>query len=70
MHSLARFVAGALAVSHATAVYTGFNYGDKHSDGSVKQQSDYESEFSTAKNLVGAPGFTSARLYTSIVRFP
>ncbi|RMJ21798.1 hypothetical protein PHISP_07335 [Aspergillus sp. HF37] len=65
MHSLARVVASALAVSSAAAVYTGFNYGDKFTDGSIKQQSDYEKEFSTAKNLVGAEGFTSARLYTS-----
>lgn len=67
MHSFARLVTSALAVSSASAVYTGFNYGDKLSDGSVKQQSDYEAEFSTAQNLVGASGFNSARLYTSIV---
>lgn len=67
MHSFARFVASALAVSTTTAVYTGFNYGNTHTDGSIKQQSDYEAEFRTAKNLVGAPGFTSARLYTSVV---
>jgi glucan endo-1,3-beta-D-glucosidase len=67
MHSFARLVASALAVSSAAAVYTGFNYGDRLTDGSIKQQSDYEKEFWTAKNLVGAEGFTSARLYTSIV---
>lgn len=68
MHSFARVMAGALAVSTTTAVYTGFNYDNTHSDGSVKQQSDFEAEFRTAKNLVGAPSFTSARLFTSVVR--
>lgn len=50
------------------AVECGFNYGATFSDGSVKQQSDFQAEFNTAKNLKGASGkFTSARLYTMIV---
>ncbi|RHZ47014.1 GPI-anchored beta-1,3-endoglucanase EglC [Aspergillus thermomutatus] len=58
----------ALALSLATseAAYQGFNYGSTKSDGSSKTQSDFQSEFSTAKNLVGTSGFTSARLYTMI----
>jgi glucan endo-1,3-beta-D-glucosidase len=49
-------------------VYTGFNYGSTFTDGSAKAQSDFQAEFTTAKNLVGTSGaFTSARLYTMIV---
>lgn len=50
----------------AYAAERGFNYGSTFSDGSIKHQSDFEGEFTSAKNLVGAPGFTSARLYTMI----
>lgn len=62
----------ALAASLSTAsaaVYKGFNYGATKSDGyAPRVQSDFQSLFQTAKNLVGATGFTSARLYTTIVR--
>lgn len=60
---------GLLALAgSASAVYQGFNYGATKSDGyTVRAQSDFESLFSTAKNLVGTSGFTSARLYTMIV---
>jgi glucan endo-1,3-beta-D-glucosidase len=51
----------------SSAVLQGFNYGSTQSDGSFKVQSDFESEFQTAQNLVGTSGFTSARLYTCIV---
>lgn len=54
----------ALAAS-ALAAQKGFNYGSTFSDGTVKQQSDYENEFTSAKNLDGQ-SFTSARLYTMI----
>jgi glucan endo-1,3-beta-D-glucosidase len=50
----------ALAASLSTTsavVYKGFNYGS---------DADFETEFNTAKNLVGTSGFTSARLYTMI----
>ncbi|RLL95291.1 hypothetical protein CFD26_102962 [Aspergillus turcosus] len=56
----------ALALATSEAAYQGFNYGSTKSDGSVKSQSDFQSEFLTAKNLVGTSGFTSARLYTMI----
>ncbi|GIK05514.1 hypothetical protein Aspvir_009627 [Aspergillus viridinutans] len=61
-----RLVALALALATSEAAHQGFNYGSTKSDGSVKSQSDFQSEFSTAKNLVGTSGFTSARLYTMI----
>lgn len=60
----------ALAASVSTAsaaVYQGFNYGSTLTDGSAKSQADFQNEFTTAKNLVGTSGFTSARLYTMIV---
>ncbi|MCJ1415413.1 hypothetical protein MMC32_001745 [Xylographa parallela] len=59
----------ALAASLATtsaAALQGFNYGSTFTDGSAKMTSDYQSEFTTAQNLVGTSGFTSARLYTMI----
>jgi glucan endo-1,3-beta-D-glucosidase len=63
----AQFLALAMAVATSEAVSQGFNYGATKGDGSVKTQSDFETEFTTAKNLVGTDnGFTSARLYTMI----
>jgi len=56
----------ALSSSVSATVYKGFNYGSTFTDGSVKIQADFEDEFTAAKNLVGASGFTSARLYTMI----
>jgi glucan endo-1,3-beta-D-glucosidase len=54
-------------LSTAAAVFQGFNYGATFTDGSVKQQADFENEFNTAKNLAGTSGaFTSGRLYTMI----
>ncbi|KAL2167771.1 hypothetical protein VTG60DRAFT_831 [Thermothelomyces hinnuleus] len=51
------------------AAYQGFNYGAFFTDNTPKMQSDFEAEFKTAQNLLGAPagGFNSARLYTMIV---
>lgn len=57
----------AASLSTSTAVYQGFNYGATKSDGvTFRYQADFQSLFSTAKNLVGTSGFTSARLYTMI----
>lgn len=64
---LTQLLALALSLATSEAAYKGFNYGDKKPDGSSKYQADFASEFETAQNLVGAPGFTSARLYTMIV---
>jgi glucan endo-1,3-beta-D-glucosidase len=50
----------------ASAVYQGFNYGSTFSDGSFVLEADFQSLFTTAQNLVGTSGFTSARLYTMI----
>lgn len=61
-------LAGLLALAcTAEAAIKGFNYGNLLPSGGVKQQSDFETEFQTAKDLVGTSGFTSARLYTMIV---
>ncbi|MCJ1294109.1 hypothetical protein MMC34_005666 [Xylographa carneopallida] len=57
--------AASLATTSAAALQ-GFNYGSTFTDGSAKMLSDYQSEFTTAQNLVGTSGFTSARLYTMI----
>jgi len=60
-------LAWAAAVAATEAAYIGFNYGSTFTDGSAKQQSDFEAEFNRAKNLPGTQGeFTSARLYTMI----
>lgn len=60
-------VAGLLALAAtASAAVKGFNYGATFANGVPKQQSDFEAEFSAAQKLVGAPGFTSARLYSMV----
>jgi len=58
----------AASLSTAAAISQGFNYGSTNADGTYKVQSDFENDFNTAKNLVGTSGFTSARLYTTLVR--
>lgn len=63
-------LAFALSLSPAAAVTKGFNYGSTHGDGSFKSQQDFLNEFKTAKGLVGASDFNSARLYTMIVSTP
>lgn len=68
MKTVANAVALAMAVSPAAAVYKGFNYGSTNDDGSYRDQADFESQFETAAALVGTEGFTSARLYTMVVR--
>ncbi|KAL9624901.1 MAG: hypothetical protein Q9160_000948 [Pyrenula sp. 1 TL-2023] len=50
----------------SSAVYQGFNYGATFTDNSAKQQSDFQNEFSTAQQLAGNSGFTSARLFTTV----
>lgn len=63
----AQFLALAMAVATSEAVSQGFNYGATKGDGSVKSEADFQTEFNTAKNLVGTDNaFTSARLYTMI----
>jgi glucan endo-1,3-beta-D-glucosidase len=56
----------AASVASASAVYQGFSYGSTFTDNSPVVQSDFQNEFTTAQNLVGTSGFTSARLYTMI----
>lgn len=68
MRSAAALLTLAASVVEVAAVYKGFNYGATKSDGyAPRVQSDFQSLFATAKSLVGAEGFTSARLYTTIV---
>lgn len=58
----------AAKLSAASAAFQGFNYGATKSDGSFMFQADFEASFKNAKELVGTNGgFTSARLYTTIV---
>lgn len=62
-----RVTGGILALAAgASAATKGFNYGSTFTSGAAKQQADFEAEFSAAQKLAGAPGFTSARLYTMI----
>lgn len=56
-----------LALVSSAAAIKGFNYGSTFTNGAAKAQSDFEAEFTTAANLEGTDGFTSARLYTMIV---
>ncbi|KAK4156854.1 hypothetical protein C8A00DRAFT_12274 [Chaetomidium leptoderma] len=55
-------------ISSVRAAHQGFNYGAFFTDNTPKTQADFEAEFKTAQNLVGAPGggFNSARLYTML----
>lgn len=62
-----KIVAASALVASASAKYLGFNSGSTHGDGSAKVQADFESEFTTAQGLKGAPGvFNAIRLYTNI----
>jgi len=61
------FVASALALATGSlAIEKGFNYGATNADSSCRKYEDFHKMFTRSRNLVGAPGFTSARLYTSI----
>ncbi|KAI1210879.1 glycoside hydrolase family 17 protein [Annulohypoxylon truncatum] len=62
MHSLTSL----LALASTAAAIQGFNYGSTFTNGAAKTQSDFENEFTTAQNLVGTSGWTSARLYTMV----
>jgi glucan endo-1,3-beta-D-glucosidase len=63
---LKNLLALASLAASVSAVYQGFNYGPTNSDGSVVVQSEFTDLFTTAQQLVGTSGFTSARLYTMI----
>ncbi|KAK3687511.1 glycoside hydrolase superfamily [Podospora appendiculata] len=64
MHTTSTLVALAATFSSAMAVYKGFNYGAELGLDVYKKESEWELEFNAAQGLAGAPGFTSARLYT------
>jgi len=59
-------LAASLPAVSAFGVLKGFNYGSTDASGAIKDQARFEHEFTTAQNLVGTSGFTSARLYTTI----
>ncbi|KAI0840932.1 glycoside hydrolase family 17 protein [Hypoxylon sp. FL0890] len=59
-------IASILALATTASAIHGFNYGSTFTTGAAKQQSDFESEFTTAQNLKGTSGWTSARLYTMV----
>jgi len=59
-------LAASLSVASAETIYKGFNYGSTQTDGSAKSYQDFHDEFSTARSLLNAPGFTSARLFTTV----
>ncbi|KAI1422254.1 glycoside hydrolase [Xylaria sp. FL1777] len=63
MHKIALLTALASA---ASATRLGFNYGSTFTNGAAKMQPDFEAEFTTAANLKGTKGWTSARLYTMV----
>ncbi|CBX92291.1 hypothetical protein IAQ61_006310 [Plenodomus lingam] len=52
--------------STALAQTKGFNYGATNADGSCRGYNDFVRFFNEAKSLPGAPGFNTARLYTSV----
>jgi glucan endo-1,3-beta-D-glucosidase len=56
----------AYILSAEAATINGFNSGATFGDGSLKVQSDFESEFRAMQNLPGATCFNSVRLFTSI----
>ncbi|KAI0387700.1 glycoside hydrolase family 17 protein [Hypomontagnella monticulosa] len=62
MHTLTSL----LALATTASAIQGFNYGSTFTTGAAKQQSDFENEFTTAQNLKGTSGWTSARLYTMV----
>ncbi|KAI1776865.1 glycoside hydrolase family 17 protein [Hypoxylon cercidicola] len=59
-------IASILALATTASAIQGFNYGSTFTTGAAKQQSDFENEFTTAQNLKGTSGWTSARLYTMV----
>lgn len=61
-------LATALGLASATVaqVQKGFNYGATFENGACRWRDDFSYLFNTARNLPGASGFTSARLYTMI----
>lgn len=69
-NALIMALAAALLLPVSASTTVGFNYGANAPNGSVYQQSDFQSMFTGAQALAGTNGmFASARLYTSIVRF-
>ena len=55
-----------VGATNAQVVSKGLNYGNSFTDGSCKQQADFEAEFIRAQDLPNTSGFSSARSYTMI----
>ena len=67
MRTTSTLAAAVLATGARAQNYLGFNSGSQLLDLSAKFKSDFVAEFTTAQNLVGAPGtFNAVRLYTNI----
>lgn len=66
MHFLSSAATLLTLVAAINGQQQGFNYGATNNDGSCRRYEDFHSQFQRASSLPNAPGFTSARLYTSI----
>ena len=66
MHFVQSCALSATVATASAQVYKGFNYGATYSDGSIITEPEFEAQFNAAKSLVGASGFTSARIFTLI----
>lgn len=67
--TLSTLALGVLAITTATAqALQGFNYGSTKHGGGCQRYAGFKELFKRARHLAGAPGpgFTAARLYTSI----
>lgn len=59
-------VSASAFITSTTATMQGFNYGANDADGTCRTYDNYYKMFSTQRVLPNAPGFVSARLYTSV----
>lgn len=67
MHTSSFFSLPLLALAGSVAAQSrGFNYGALYADYRARTQQDFERDFTAARTLPGASGFTSARLFTMI----
>lgn len=66
---LLAFAAAAISTASAGSIQ-GMNVGSTDSSGAARDQANFQTYFSTSKNLEGTNNaFNSARLYTMIVSF-
>jgi len=67
MYTQSALVALVASLSAVSAAVNGFNYGSTDSGGNAVSQQGFVTLFNAAKQIAGS-SFTSARLYTMIVR--